>query len=357
MVHWILGSAAVLALGERKRRDWLLLSCAVLFAFAALRWQFGNDYENYRQAFLAVAAGEECPYREPGFRLLLRLCPNFFAFQALTSLILVGTAWAITARWAPRGYGWAGMLLFVLNPYLFLMNLSAIRQSLALCLFAAAVAFGLKRKFVGFCLCVLLAGAFHSSALFLFPAYFLLGQREVKKGEICLFLLGLAVLLAVDVASPICSLLEKLELRDYAAYIRGGRTNSLRATLLTGVLFCYVLGNLPKLRGRDAALGRLYLVGLALGLLAFRLSLLTRVQMYFDIFSLAAVPAILERNRGPSRLIPGKPLVSLGRILDRYAFPALFFLIFALRYYAFFTNPMWEAFSRYQSVFTPLLGG
>ena len=357
MVHLILGTAVLLSLGERKRREWLLISCCLLFAFAALRWQYGNDYENYRQVFQSLVAGEPSPYRELGFGLLMKLCPSFFSFQALTSLILVGTAWAITTCWAPRGYGWVGFSLFVLNPYLFLMNLSAIRQSIALCLFVAAVALGLKRKFLGFCLCIGLAGCFHTSALFLLPVYFLLGKRDAKQGEICLLLLGLALLLAVDFESPICEMLEKLELWEYAAYVRAGRTNSLRATVLTGILFCYVLGNLPKLRDRDAVLGRLYLLGLALGLLAFRLSLLTRVQMYFDIFALAVVPSILEKNRGPLELFPGRPLINFGRILDRYAFPTLVFLIFALRYYAFFTNPMWESFSRYQTIFTPLLGG
>lgn len=357
MVHLILGGAAVLALGERKRREWLLISCTVLFFFAALRWQYGNDYENYRAAFQAVKAGEASAYREPGFAVLAGLCPDFFCLQVLTSLLLVGTAWAITAHWAPRGYGWAGILLFVLNPYLFLMNLSALRQSIALCLFAGAVGFGLKGRFPGYCLLVLLAGAFHSSALFLLPVYPLLREKHLGRGARWLIPLGLVILLAVDPVGPLCRVLEALGLGEYLAYVRGGRTNSLRATLLTGLLFCWCWGSLPGLRGPAAALGRLYLLGLALGVLAFRLALLTRVQMYFDLFSLAAVPAMLEAGRGPVPVNPRKPLVSLGRILQRYALPGAAFLIFALRYYAFFTNPMWEAFSRYQTVFTPLLGG
>ena len=76
--------------------------------------------------------------------------------------------------------------------------------------------------------------------------------------------------------------------------------------------------------------------------------------MYFDIFSVAAIPAILRTDltRGVIRVDRANVAATLWNILNRFALPTLVFTVYVLRYYSFFTNPSWSAFFEYQSVFS-----
>ena len=127
-----------------------------------------------------------------------------------------------------------------------------------------------------------------------------------------------------------------------------GTTNSLRATVLTGVYFVYVAINLVHLKGYKLLCGKLYLIGLLFGMLAFYFSMITRLQMYFDIFSVVAIPAIMEHY---IRNASGK----WRKLINLYLFPGLIFAIYLARYYTFFTNPMWESFNTYHTIFEAIL--
>lgn len=76
-------------------------------------------------------------------------------------------------------------------------------------------------------------------------------------------------------------------------------------------------------------------------MLAFRVSMLTRLEMYFDIFSIVAFPRMLARPRRDETL-PG--------FLNNVVFPAAILLILLLRYDSFFHNPMWERFCTYRTI-------
>ena len=140
---------------------------------------------------------------------------------------------------------------------------------------------------------------------------------------------------------------------QYLHHASGGGRNSLRATLLTAVYFVFVLMNLPKLKGRMLVFAKAYLVGTMLGVLAFRLSLTTRIQMYFDIFAVVAIPAILAElwKEGMVRVDLKHPVTSFLACMNHYALPTLVFAIFFLRYYSFFANPRWEPFTGYRTIF------
>ncbi len=356
MVHVILCLALWLAAGGTRNKGLrLTLACLLLFAFAALRYQYGNDYASYYHWFLHIRRGGSSPYgQEFLFTLLNMVCPHFFVLIAVTSGAFVYGIHRLLTSQLPMEYAWMGLFLFVANPYLFLMNLSALRQCLAMLLFLAAVPLGIRRRFLAYLSVILLAALFHKSALLLAPAYFLMDSRPVNWRK-CL--LWLAAVLAVFQFADLPPLLGRIAAAfgdaNYVHLVQSSLSKSLRATLLSGLYFLYVLANLPHLEGKALVYAKLYFAANVMSILAFRISLFTRFEMYFDIFSIVALPTIFLRNGGfgPIVVEKGKPLPALWSCINHYVLPLLLLSVYCLRYYAFFVNPMWKDFAEYHTIF------
>lgn len=356
MVHILLAAIVVIAfIGRDKDRTITRIAFVLLFLFAALRYMFGNDYNAYMEKFQQIQNGRLDVFDwEYLYTLLNLVTPSFYILVALTSLIFVYGIYRLISRELPKNYVWLGLLIFVINPYLFMVNLSAMRQCLSMVLVISAVSYASQRKVVPYLLLMVAASLFHMSAIFLLPAYFIMDTKPVKSGAIVIILLVLFLgLYIVDVQSVLLSVARFLGNSNYLYYASTDLQNSLRATLLTAIYFIFVLTNLPKLKGRMLVYGKLYLVGTMLGVLAFRASMLTRIQMYFDIFSVVVIPAIMVelRKEGIVKVDPKHPIASMWACVNHYALPILIFAVFILRYYSFFTNPMWEPFFEYHTIF------
>ncbi len=361
MVHLVLFASVLIALmGRGKSKYFFAAACWVLFLFAALRYMYGSDYPAYYAHYLEIRAGNPDVYDEWLFTLLNRLSPSFYVVIAVTSAVFVYGVYRLIIGTLSTRDAWLGLLIFVISPYLFLMNLSAIRQCMAMVLFMAAIPFAARKKLIPYALLILLATMMHKTAVILLPIYFVASSVPFKRRHVCAVALALGLLLSVvDLTAIVKWFSEIVNDNNYYYYVRDGATNSLRATLLTGISFVYVLGNLPRLKGRELVYAKLYLIGTALGVLAFRMSMLTRIQMYFDIFAVVAIPAIIrtDLDRGVIRVdrdnLPG----TLWNIVNRFLLPALVFVVYVLRYYSFFTNDSWSAFFHYQTIFSAIGGG
>lgn len=359
MVHIILAIIVLVALfGRDKDRMITRIAFFLLFLFAALRYMYGNDYSSYLTRYNMIHNGWLDAFDgEILFTWINYLSPHFFVLIAVTSLVYVWAMYRLITKNLPRDYVWLGLLIFVISPYLFLMNLSALRQCLAMLLFIVAVDFAYKRKIIPYLVLVLIASLFHNSALLMLPMYFFITPKPVKAGKVAL-ILGIVLLLlsVVDVAAISRLIAAWYGDGQYMAYAENDIQNSLRATLLSSTYFLFALMNLPKLEGKALVYGKLYMVGTMLGVLAFRLSALTRIQMYFDIFAVVTIPLILIelRKEGKVRIDRKKPVGSVWACINHYALPVLIFTIYALRYYSFFTNPMWSYFTEYRTIFEVL---
>lgn len=357
MVHILLATIILIAIiGYDKDRIITRFAFFLLFLFAALRYMYGSDYYAYSVKFNSIHSGRTNIYKgEWLFTLLNMISPSFHVVIAVTSFAFVIVMYYLITRNLPRNYVWVGLLIFIINPQLFLVNLSAMRQCLAMLMFIAAIPFAQKRKPIGYILLLLIGALFHKSTLILIPFYLFLSPRPVKTGKIIAVLavvfVGLYMVDMVGLAKYVALVFDDTQ---YMHYATNEMTNSLRATLLTSVYFIFVLFNLPRLKGRMLVYGKLYLVSTMLGVLAFRLSMLTRIQMYFEIFSVVVIPAILIelRKDGKVKVDRKRPVASIWGCINHYALPILMFMIYALRYYSFFTNPSWSKyFSEYRTIF------
>lgn len=358
MVHLCLFVSVLIALmGRGKSKYFFAAACWVLFLFAALRYMYGSDYPAYYANYMEIQAGNLKVYEDWLFVVLNRLCPSFYVLIALTSGIYVYGIYRLIIDNLSSKDAWLGLLIFVISPYLFLMNLSAIRQCMAMMLFMAAIPFASQRKPIHYSILILLATMMHKSAIVLLPIYFVTSPISFRRRHVCAVLMALGILLTmVDLTAIVLWFSELVNDNSYFYYVKGGVTNSLRATLLTGISFVYVLGNLPRLKDRELVYGKLYLISTALGVLAFRMSMLTRIQMYFDIFAVVAIPAIIRADleRGVIRVDRDNLPETLWNVVNRFVLPTLVFLVYGLRYYSFFTNPSWSAFFSYHTIFSAI---
>jgi hypothetical protein len=141
--------------------------------------------------------------------------------------------------------------------------------------------------------------------------------------------------------------------KNYQYFANQDLTNSTRATLLTSAYFIYTLFNLPKLEGKALVYGKIYLFSPILGIFAYRMAMFTRFQMYFDFFSVVALPQIFiaVNKQGPISINRRNVLLTMWDCINKYALPILLIVIYLLRYYSFFTNPEWWLFFKYYTIF------
>lgn len=359
MVHLFIASSILLALIGSERRITAIYKIAFLsiFFFAAFRYMYGNDYLNYLEAFWIIKDGGQKFSQEILYVILNKLTPSFHVLIAITSAFFVCILYNFLIKNVPIQYAWIGMFILLINPYIFLVNLSAIRQCLAMTFFILATHLIYTRKYHWYIISILLAALFHKSALILLPICFIVTPKPVHNKHVWLILfIVFALFFFVDLDQLLFWGASFFQDKNYIYFAQQDSQNSLRATLLTSLYFFYTLFNLPKMNGKTLVFCKLYLIGTILGVLAFRFSMFTRIQMYFDVFSVVALPMIFKavQDKGYIYIDPNNALLAFWQCINKYAFPILLVSIYLLRYYSFFTNPLWYRFNEYHTIFSLL---
>jgi hypothetical protein len=280
---------------NKRRLPIYLFSFGILFLFLALRYGYGNDYMSYYNIHTALNEGQAA-WGEGDFlfKHLNLLIPNYFLLVAIQSLFYLFSVHFLIKKNLFVKYYWLAILLLLVNPSLFLLHLSAIRQTFAICFFIFAVHYATKKKLSMYLIFILIASGFHNSAVMLFPLYFFLNDKKLNKVWLmvfCGFLISLITTPVFDI------IIHKLlfYFPGYGLYVEQGFTNSIRSTILSSILFVMVLFNINKLEGKEIIYGKLALISTVIAILNIKISMLSRVGMYFDIFLIVAIPLILLR--------------------------------------------------------------
>lgn len=308
---------------NNKKVPFYLFTFWILCLFLALRYGYGTDYWAYyfRHQYVYVyepSWGE----KEVLYGYLNFLVRNFQWLIVIISMFYIFTIYRLIKRNLKVKYYWLATLILLVNPYLFLVHLSSLRQTLAICFFVFAVGFAVKRKMFMYFLMVIIAAGFHESAIVLLPVYFLLNQKKINKLGFVIIYGALFVLLA----TPIFDLLLYKALEhfpSYQQYVEIGMQNNLRSTLLTGFFFFLFILNINKLEEKEIVYGKLALISTFISILAIKINMVGRLVMYFDIFLIIAIPLIFSRLK----LTASKQVLFL-----------IVVAIYLLRYVSFFVN-------------------
>lgn len=351
-IHVVMFITAIIANTKTRlnKKTALQICMIILFFLSALRYSVGSDYDRYEELFDFVNKGN---YKTFGTQYLYTflniLFPNYYMLVAFIAAAFIIASYKLMVTYLDEDYWGVSMIIYLINPYIFLMSLSAFRQTLAIVVFIGAVQFAYRRQIVPYVILIVMAMLFHTTAIVLLPVYFMANDKKVSKLFV-VFFIGIMLFLLIDnsIFSFIMeSTLDFFDNPNYDVfYNRKGESlsNSIRATILTSIMFTYVALNLHKLEGRAVMCGKFTLFALAFGILASKVALLTRIQFYFDVFSIITIPSIIKANREMVHT------VKIEKLFNVYILPILVFVIYALRYYSFFTNPLWESFTSYQTL-------
>ena len=367
----------------------LIVALFSLFIFSALRYGYGNDYFSYQKDYFKIHSGSVNVYgKQIAFELLNKISPSFIFLLCIISAFFLIVFYKMIVKSVGYKYLWISFFILLINPYIFLMSLSALRQTIGLTLFIVATFFSYKRKIIPYILIILLATLFHTSAIVLLPLYFIANESKLRKVYVIIFITIILLLIVSEgvFGFAISKVLSFFDSKNYDSYVNG-ETNSLVSTLMYLIILVYVLINLNGLSGKALMSAKLYAFALAFGILAYRMTMLTRIQQYFDIFAVVAIPNIIKNNIRSlkHKLIPIRlkfkkirelsnvaylkesnlpidlklksrkktPIIKFFmRLSNVYIFPILFFTIFSLKYYSFFTSTIFKPFWDYTTIFS-----
>lgn len=337
MVHIVFLVALFFTIPElNKKYPFRIFTFFILFMFMALRYDYGNDYRSYFNIHTSINDGLTAwGSSDILFRTLNIAIPNFYIFIALISMIYLIMIWYLIKNNLKVNQYWFAVLLLLINPYLFLIHLSALRQTLAICLFVLSVNFLIRKRLIPYVICILLASGFHASAIILMPMYFFLTEKPFKKKYVLITIIFLGVLLFTPLFDIVANKVLDYLPNHYRYYYNQGLQNSIRASIISSFYLFLIAFNLPKLKGKEIIYGKLSLISTVLSVLAVKVSMITRVGMYFDLFLIITIPQIFSR-------------------IEKKVYRQILFMvligIYLLRYYSFFITPLWESFRDYQTI-------
>ena len=169
------------------RLQWtfLLLAGGLFVLMATMRYGIGYDYFNYERLYeqlgpMTAAQLVQDPLGKQfiGYSLLTHLLYraglDYRSLLLVINLLMTGVVLWFVKRYSPLP--WMS-LFFYLTLQFFAHSMNLFRQSIAATICLLAYPFLKRRKLLPFVLVVLLAAAFHTSALFFLPFYWILNWK------------------------------------------------------------------------------------------------------------------------------------------------------------------------------------
>jgi hypothetical protein len=328
----------------------LFLSFLAIFIFLALRYDFGNDYMNYFDYFeyvqklsikglLHFREYENLELKEVGFTWLNKLFPSFYLMVAVLSLFSCYVYFnAIKLYGTPRLI-WFSVFIFLFDPYLMLVQSSAIRQTVAICLFIYSIKYLIDRKFLKYCLLILLASLFHKSALFLLPVYLLITPVQWGKW-ILIAIVGLYLALALfgyvylsDIVTTVGYFSHRYQ-ESYMTDIVGNQLESGFGFLFWTLVFLFIVWFHNKTETHNILVSKLSIIGFVISPLGIYINMFNRFGMYFNPFIILLLPYSVSLLKSRELKI-----IIVIILISWYLY----------NFYIFFQNPLYEdSFSVYK---------
>ena len=184
----------------------------------------------------------------------------------------------------------AYVMFVTLGLYTFMVQ--GMRQAIAMSIILFAIDFCARRKFIFFALTVLLASAFHKSAIIFFPVYFIYGLT-IRKSTVLLFILGTGVIMAC--APLLIQLGNEVFGREYSEVFESG--GFIAVAIYALILLTTLLFGAQRYQDKDYAfyffmtfIGAVFYVMRYTGV-----DVAERISYYFLFGQMYLLPATLNR--------------------------------------------------------------
>ena len=327
----------------------LILSALVIIIYGGLRYGYGSDYPSYLRGFLELTSYSFSDdlsniRTEVGWNYLNILCQpiGFFGMIIVLTIFETIVIYRFIGKYVAPKYHWIANICYTLNTNMMLLGFSMMRQFLAMCLFLLAIDYIIKKKWFIAVIIVLIAGLFHVTAFVLIPFCFVGYLGEIKKNNTWPSFFTLFILFMYFFGGPIFEniLPDVLKLdvfNDYGDELGNEDRKSMfslarvyEAGLFVSLMFVY-----RRLNSTERSLGLLYSASYLLASLITIVSLAGRINLYFGLVGLAAIPFIIK-------------YLSDKRV--RIGFLSLYIVFLFYRFIVFFNEPIWESFVHYYTI-------
>lgn len=289
------------ALGSSKKRLlWLRFSFTLIFLFLALRYNYGNDYQAYLLLFNSLNKPDIVLPYEYGWQVLNIIFKpfGFFAMVIFLSFINCIIYYRFIVKYVPASYYWLAVFIYVFWPPMMLVQLSSMRQTLALLLFIYSLKYLYSKKLIWYLLCIAVASQFHKSVIILLPLY-LIVRRDWKmswKKVIAFILLFLLMFVVIDKIGGYLSYAVGLFFDKYDAYFDEGadELQSGYGFVYTVIVFIIIILFSLYQKNEDLFLSKLSIVGHYIIPLSFIVLTAYRLRVYTQIFMIPIIPIIIR---------------------------------------------------------------
>ncbi len=361
--------AIILAYAEDKRviKKGLTLSFGLIVVVFSLRYGYGNDFKTYEEWFFNIisypslsTAIHERSDIEPGWVVLNYLCkPLGFQFViAITTFCVCYIYYSLVKKYVPRPYTWVGILIFLMYPNLFVLNLSMLRQGLAGALFFLSFFKGYENKWFPSIILVLLAVSVHQIAIICIPFVVMINLKKFLN-PVFLVLIVIAVFVFCLVNPYIIEeLFGNIMSIDYAYesysnYMSKGGAEDIRLALFARlVVVIPSIVYFRKLKEFDKYLTIMFCISPFTILLSTQSVLLLRLECFFLPFSTLLFSRLLSKEKvfdiRPANWSLVKPIMIVA---------SLGWAFFSVRsFFNFFSEPTYaKHFANFHTVFSNLI--
>jgi hypothetical protein len=334
--------------------DWLFVSFLIIFLFQALRYDFGNDYIGYEERFYKIKAIDldfnslikfsESHRTEIGYVFLCRFFPvnNFFIFIAIWSLINCFVYYNLIKNYVPPKYHWFALAIYLLIPTGMLIQLSALRQVIAIWFFVWAFKYFRSGDFIRYTIIILTGGLIHTSILFFIPLYFLQSKKILKDKLLYIFFTIFIGLFFVERSFQ--SLISPFIVKYFDRYAYTTRDYiELRSQTVTEIFIKIIIFSMIMFtyQHRNLFLRRVSILASFFIIFAMFISILPqldRLTMYFIPFLIIILPY---------------SLMSIKNIIIRNALTFLIIIYYIKQLYTMFYSDVWsEKYFIYKTIFS-----
>lgn len=301
---------------KKKCNNGLALGFILLTIIMGLRFEYGNDFISYSVKFVqnnnfsfSLSDLQKGEIEDPIWFLLNRLFSPL-GFQWLVAFVTSVNSFAyycLIKKELPS-YLWPlGLFIYFFTASFFPMELSMMRQGLAMALIVLAVPYIIDKEKVRPLVFLALALGIHSSALVCIPFILLLYLDFIKRKKVvALALFGLFIMFfaakdfILNIMSSTLNSFDALEKFD-DKYLLGNKYEASAAKSMFGLIMYFfpVVVCLKSLVSchdeRIVKYSILYIFGTFLFLTDQIIPMMGRLAWYFTIFSIVALPYAFEK--------------------------------------------------------------
>ena len=334
---------------SKKDKFGLFFAFVLICFFLGLRYNYGNDYSGYLLIFNKIngyinsgVVGTE--RLELGWTLINKIFKpvGFYSMVLCLAIVNCIVYYLFIKKYVEKKYYWFAVLIYYFNPYFFLIQLSAMRQSLAILLFIFSLSFITKKKYLISLVLLILAVSFHYSALFLLPAIIFthLFNFNLKFGHIIIIesIYILLFTLGESFKPLLLSISSYLFGNKYSYYLGFGTTPGLINILVYSVLLFIILYYYKYFNSDYQFFTKLFIVGLFLLPIGYILPISSRMALYFLPISIVLYPKLLSQ---------------IDSVIIRQVFIIAVIAVFLMRLFTFF-SANWPYYSHYKTIISLL---